>query len=898
MALDLKENNRQVSKLQDWAVFLTSERGLWPRADNSEAWRLDETEGPHRIRKKLEPYVDLASITKVEAGLNLRNVEMPEDSQSTNQVMEVPPWAETEAYEISSTDIEDRQLADEVLDDKHRRVRHELEPGDVIEAVTTVARISGVDSFPGLLIFGRLNVYMLDGLVEGDDGEVIDAHDAPRQLFFVPGSIVELDGPQKAQRWSHEQLAAISEKTFLFRDVALEIYFKDSRSLLIVFLDKEIRRTMHQKLSRLIVDLGPESNPTPGYMKTPLFKSVSAKMLPTFKGHELSSAQRKWQAREISNFTYLSILNQLSGRTPSDATQYPVFPWVIKDYTSTTLDLSSPSTYRDLTNPMGALTEARRQGAESRYTNLESVDEPPFHFGTHFSSSMIVCHFLIRMAPFTNMFKTLQGGDWDLPDRLFSEISRAYESAATDIRGDVRELIPEFYTCPEFLENSANLDFGVLQTTGERIHDVKLPPWAKQDPLLFILMNRQALESDYVSEHLPAWIDLIWGSKQRDPESVNVFHPLSYEGSIDLDTITDELEREATVGIIHNFGQTPRKLFTQPHPERYMHGLSSLPIGTLHGIEEDISLLTQEARPIRDIGEHVVVHDLVIDNIGERIIPCTQRSLVCPSSPHEQIQWDATTSGGDQLRALVDNKVVQVVEFASVTCAAFADSRNLVTGCSDTTVRLWKVSRNTSSAKGSKESPMTLSLSHIMRIHTGTVVCVTACRPWSTVISGSTDGSAALWDLNRGVYVRSIRHKGGFTSTPTIHLAAMNESTGFIATCSREQLCLHTINGRPIATLDLTTVPITSLAFHEREWSKRGLLATGAPDGTITLRTWNAEKTPEGEKARWEFVTLRTLTARPAASGEQPDITALKFLGESLCHGENTGKSFMWTLPD
>lgn len=81
----------------------------------------------------------------------------------------------------------------------------------------------------------------------------------------------------------------------------LEIYFKDSRSLLVVFLDKEIRRTMHQKLSRLIVDLGPESNPTPGYMKTPLFKSVSAKMLPTFKGHELSSAQRKWQAREISN---------------------------------------------------------------------------------------------------------------------------------------------------------------------------------------------------------------------------------------------------------------------------------------------------------------------------------------------------------------------------------------------------------------------------------------------------------------------------------------------------------------------------------------------------------------------------------------------------------------------
>ena len=42
---------------------------------------------------------------------------------------------------------------------------------------------------------------MLDGLVENDDGEVISAQDAPKRLFFVPGSIVELDGPQRAQRW-------------------------------------------------------------------------------------------------------------------------------------------------------------------------------------------------------------------------------------------------------------------------------------------------------------------------------------------------------------------------------------------------------------------------------------------------------------------------------------------------------------------------------------------------------------------------------------------------------------------------------------------------------------------------------------------------------------------------
>lgn len=111
--------------------------------------------------------------------------------------------------------------------------------------------------------------------------------------------------------------------------------------------------------------------------------------------------------------------------------------WVVSDYISQTLDLNDLASYREyaysstlffdpifivftsLTKPMGAMTPARRHAAETRYANLQSVEEEPFHYGTHFSSSMIVCHFMIRLAPFTNMFKTLQGGDFDLPDRLF-----------------------------------------------------------------------------------------------------------------------------------------------------------------------------------------------------------------------------------------------------------------------------------------------------------------------------------------------------------------------------------------------------------------------------------------------------------------------------------------------
>lgn len=37
---------------------------------------------------------------------------------------------------------------------------------------------------------------------------------------------------------------------------------------------------------------------------------------------------------EISNFQYLMHLNTLAGRSYNDLTQYPVFPWVIADWTS------------------------------------------------------------------------------------------------------------------------------------------------------------------------------------------------------------------------------------------------------------------------------------------------------------------------------------------------------------------------------------------------------------------------------------------------------------------------------------------------------------------------------------------------------------------------------------
>jgi len=49
----------------------------------------------------------------------------------------------------------------------------------------------------------------------------------------------------------------------------------------------------------------------------------------------------------------------LADRTVNDLTQYPVFPWVVADYSSPTLDLTNANTFRDLTKPIGALNPER-----------------------------------------------------------------------------------------------------------------------------------------------------------------------------------------------------------------------------------------------------------------------------------------------------------------------------------------------------------------------------------------------------------------------------------------------------------------------------------------------------------------------------------------------------------
>lgn len=252
----------------------------------------------------------------------------------------------------------------------------------------------------------------------------------------------------------------------------------------------------------------------------------------------------------------------------------------------------------------------------------EEMSHPKFIYGSHYSTPGFVLFYLVRMYP--NYMLCLQNGRFDHPDRMFNCLSDVYKNCLGNM-SDFKELIPEFYDTDQdgkFLVNYKGINFG-YRHTGVKVSDVELPPWA-ETPSHFVKTLRDALESDIVSKSLHLWIDLIFGYKQRGDEAIkaknckyknisslpsilyyiievyyyyllyyyqldiylytsihiyiyicissiihiSVFYYLCYEGSIDLDSLSDVNQRHALEVQIMEFGQIPKQVFMVPHPQR------------------------------------------------------------------------------------------------------------------------------------------------------------------------------------------------------------------------------------------------------------------------------------------------------------------------------------------
>eukprot|EP01032_Pedospumella_encystans_P019712 gene19712-22413_t len=427
---------------------------------------------------------------------------------------------------------------------------------------TRVILITASGSFWGSLSFNGKEIFFASSF-EAEDGHKDDS---------AAVNLVK-QRRMRRRRWVLSSVSGIYLRRFRLRDSALEVFFRKGkhRNFFVDFGHTKDNARQRNDFARALMSAAP---------------ATAFKQVPSMSVQRLvyeHKVQEKWLEGKMSNFDYLMALNTLAGRSYNDLCQYPVFPWVISDYTSNSIDLTDPSVFRDLSKPMGALNEHRLSEFLDRFNTFEdniSSGIPAFMYGSHYSTMVgVVLHFLVRLQPFAALHKEMQNGHFDVPDRLFSSIPRSFKHNTTQL-SEVKELTPEWFTTPDMFRNVNNFALGQTQD-GDHVDDVELPPWAAT-PEEFVRINRAALESDYVTTHLHEWIDLIFGYKQRGPDAVeanNVFYYLTYYGSVNHYMIKDESLRRATELQIAHFGQTPMQLFKVPHPARKLSGReSSVPV--------------------------------------------------------------------------------------------------------------------------------------------------------------------------------------------------------------------------------------------------------------------------------------------------------------------------------
>ena len=352
-------------------------------------------------------------------------------------------------------------------------------------------------------------------------------------------------------KWPLTELAEIFDRRYMMKEVGLELYAPSSSQLTTASASSVGAANSTDEID---VPLGPLSQSSiflviPGFdAKSPRFRRRRMSRRDTFvdtlkryathindahwqgsprlqrkwkwrksdKTDPLSAITRAWRKGHISNFDYLLRLNAISGRSFHDPGNYPIMPWVLSNFTSTSVpDLGDERNYRNLSKPMGALCPDRLRKFQEKYASLfHSTDTaiPPFMYGSHYSNTGgVVLHYLVRVRPFAGLHRQLQGGQFDLPDRLFRSVSQTWDICSKTSTTEVKELTPEWYSETSFLKNTHGFNLGTSAADGATVSDVVLPPWANGDPLKFIEVMRNALESDYCSAHLPDWIDLVFG---------------------------------------------------------------------------------------------------------------------------------------------------------------------------------------------------------------------------------------------------------------------------------------------------------------------------------------------------------------------------------------------------
>ncbi|XP_043535949.1 lysosomal-trafficking regulator isoform X1 [Chiloscyllium plagiosum] len=821
---------------QELVQQLTHDRAVWyDPVSYPISWQLDPTEGPNRERRRLQ-----------RCYLTIPNKYLLRDRQKPEEPLK-PPLSflfEDKSHSSFSSIVKDKATSEPI-----RFIRKCINVAPSRETL-------------GELLLGESGMYFVE--------------DNAADAFEHPSSGVETEPASFS--WTYEEIKEVHKRWWQLRDNALEIFLINGRTLLLAFDNTKVRDDVHHNI-------------------------LTSNLPNLLEYGNISALTQLWCSGQITNFEYLTHLNKHAGRSFNDLMQYPVFPFVMRDYSSETVDLNEPAIYRNLLKPIAVQSKEKEDRYVDNYKYLEEEyrkgaqeDDPmppvqPYHYGSHYSNSGTVLHFLVRMPPFTKMFLAYQDQSFDIPDRTFHSMNTTWRLSSYESMTDVKELIPEFFYLPEFLVNREGFDFGMRQN-GERVNHVNLPPWARNDPRLYILIHRQALESEHVSQTICNWIDLVFGNKQKGRAAVhaiNVFHPATYFG-MDVSAVEDPVQRRALETMIKTYGQTPRQLFTTIHPSRHGPRLS------MEGeLPAAMGLLVQFAfRESREQAKEVVYPSPLpwIQGLkwGEYVgSPSAPDPVVCFCQPHGEqfgsllalptraicglskkfclmmiyskeqgvrsmhstdIQWSAILSWGydDNMLRLKSKQSEPPINFIQcsplhqvTSCAWVPDSCQLFTGSKSGVVIAYS-NRFTSSMSSEIEVETKVHLFG----HTDEVTSLCVCKPYSILISVSKDGTCIIWDLNRLCYVQSLTgHKSPVTAV------SASETTGDSATvCDSvgggSDLRLWTVNGDLSGHVHCREI-ICSVAFsNQPEGVSVNVIAGGLENGVVRLwSTWDLKPVRE-----------------------------------------------------
>ncbi|KAG1668548.1 Protein FAN [Nymphon striatum] len=540
------------------------------------------------------------------------------------------------------------------------------------------------------------------------------------RLYFQPYNNAE---PFPVLKIKLKSIKTIIRRRFLLRHVGLEITCEDSATIKHLYLTFNSPHDRDELYYQILDQPNLKLDETPQENMTLL-----------------------WQNGILSNYDYLLFLNSQADRSFNDLTQYPVFPFIIQDYTCSDFDLSDPNIFRDLSKPIGALNPDRLARLKERFAEMT---ENPFLYGSHYSTPGFVLYYLVRECNMIDTWKNVTTGS-----------------------ADFKEMIPAFYE-PEnkgqFLVNSKNIDFGV-RYDGQKVDGVDLPNWAK-DPEDYIIKLRKALECEYVSENLHHWIDLVFGYKQKGEEAVkanNVFYYLTYEGAIDLDKIRDLNERYSMEVQINEFGQIPKQIFNKPHPRRS----SKLPISyniliTPDEIDGKIKDEVANNKSAPDL-ENKVTSWKKLENLNLYHEFDTHKGAVSDICITDDKAHIFSVSKDNLLKMYSIEKKCQersisVAQMPLSSCVLMADQKTVIVGCNDNCIYAYNVEygkllgsryahddavcdidwKNNILATASWDSTAKTELDHDYQ-----VTCLVMDSSNSMLITGTTSGEMILWSLS------------------------------------------------------------------------------------------------------------------------------------------------------